>query len=219
MIVARPANERGVTRTDWLDSRHSFSFGEYRDPNHAGFRVLRVMNEDFVKPGAGFESHGHRDMEILTYVLSGAVEHRDNMGNTRRLAAGWVQRMTAGTGVIHGEHNPSQEDVLHLYQIWILPDRNGLRPGYEEGKVPEGGKGLLASRRGPVKIHQNVEIHVVRSATSHDLRAGRYAWVQVLRGTAKVNDAVLGEGDGAAAGNERRLEIVANGELLLFDLP
>ena len=231
MIRLRPANERGHTALAWLDSRHTFSFDQYHDPRHMGFRALRVINEDRVQPGQGFGMHPHRDMEILTWVLEGELEHRDSMGNGSVLRPGQIQRMTAGTGVRHSEFNHSQAEPVHLLQIWIRPEKLGLEPGYEERAFPDperrGRLCLLAApdaRDGAVKIHQNVELSTARlaagEAVTHRLRPDRHAWVQVASGSITLNGTPLSAGDGAAVSGEEKLEIKAEkeAEILLFDL-
>jgi quercetin 2,3-dioxygenase len=231
MITVRPASERGRTQIDWLDSRHSFSFGDYYDPNHVGFRSLRVINDDRVAPDAGFGTHGHRDMEIITYVLSGQLEHRDSLGTGGVLRRGDVQRMTAGTGIRHSEFNPSKTEPVHFLQIWLLPERPGLQPGYEQKTFAEADKRgrlrLIAARdvrEGALKVHQNVELFASvlsdNDTATHDLGSGRFAWVQVAKGKIDLNGKLLAEGDGAAMVDESNLELRARGEaeVLLFDL-
>ncbi|MDX2170029.1 MAG: pirin family protein [Deltaproteobacteria bacterium] len=230
MLTIRPAAERGHVRIDWLDSRHSFSFGEYHDPRHMGFRALRAINEDVVAPGGGFATHPHRDMEIVTWVLDGALQHRDSLGTGSVIRPGEVQRMTAGTGIRHSEFNASTSEPVHLLQIWILPERAGLEPSYEQKTVPLDGTGglrLLASpdgRDGSVTIHQAAELWAGRlkagSDASHTLAAGRHAWLQVARGDVQVNGQVLHAGDGAALSDESAVALHADSdaEVLLFDL-
>jgi len=236
MIRIRRSDERGRAEFGWLDSRHTFSFGDYHDPEHMGFRSLRVLNEDRVRAGAGFGTHGHRDMEIVSYVVSGRLAHEDSMGNGSVLGAGDVQRMTAGTGVEQSERNPSREEPAHFLQIWIVPERTGLTPGYEEATfTPEdkrGGLRRIASGRaadgGILSIHQDVDLYaaVLDPGTSvrHDLGPGRYAWVQVVRGAVTVNGRRLESGDGAALDDEAAVEVAAAGEaeaeaeVLVFDL-
>jgi hypothetical protein len=204
MITIRPGDERGVASFGWLDSRHSFSFGHYYDPNHMGFGVLRVINEDRVKPGAGFETHGHRDMEIISYVLTGALEHKDSLGTGSVIRPGEVQRMTAGTGIRHSEYNRSKTDPVHFLQIWILPEREGLAPGYEQKTIVDLYAGLFGAGEG----------------ARLDLRPGRNAWVQVARGEVDVNGARLNAGDGAAITDAEAVEIGGrkSGEVLVFDM-
>jgi redox-sensitive bicupin YhaK (pirin superfamily) len=231
VIQVRRSDERGRADFGWLDSRHTFSFGGYHDPEHMGFRALRVINEDRVRPGAGFGAHGHRDMEIVSYVLSGNLAHKDSMGNGSVLTPGDVQRMTAGTGVQHSEMNPSLDEPLHFLQIWILPERVGLEPGYEETNVSDEDKRgrwrLLASGRadnGAMKIHQDVDVYATVCDANRgarlELRPGRYAWVQVVRGEASLNGHEVAAGDGVAVSDERAIELNAKTEteLLLFDL-
>jgi quercetin 2,3-dioxygenase len=230
MITIRPAADRGQTKLDWLDSRHSFSFGDYYDPAHNQFRSLRVLNDDWVAPGTGFGMHPHRDFEIMTYVVSGALEHKDSLGTGAVVRPGEVQRMTAGTGVLHSEFNPSATEPVHLLQIWLTPERRGLKPGYEQKAFPESDRRghwrLVAShdgRDGSVTIHQDADVCATllepgESAT-YSLSPGRHAWVQVARGAATLNGRPLVAGDGAAV-SEEPLKIVAteSAELLLFDL-
>lgn len=229
MLTIRPAAERGHTRIDWLDSRHSFSFGEYIDPRHMGFRALRVINEDRVAPGAGFPPHAHRDMEIVTYVLDGALEHKDSLGNGSVIRPGEVQRMSAGAGIRHSEFNHSATSPVHFLQIWILPERQGLPAGYEQKNFDRqpGALRLVGSRAGrggSVTIHQDAEIHagVLRRGdrVEHRLREGRHAWIQVARGAASLNGKGLRQGDGAAVSGEDRIVISADedAEIVLFDL-
>jgi hypothetical protein len=231
VIRLRPAAERGRARLDWLDSRHTFSFGEYRDPRQMGFRDLRVINEDRVQPGRGFATHSHRDMEIVTWVLHGVLEHRDSLGNGSRIRPGDAQRMSAGTGVTHSEYNASQSELVHLLQIWILPERAGLPASYEQRHFDaEGRRGrlrLIASRDardGSVAVHQDVDLYAALlepgEAVELALRPGRHAWVQVARGALALGDLSLAPGDGAALSDEPRLRLTASApsELLLFDL-
>ena len=231
MIHIRRGNERGHTELSWLDSRHTFSFDQYYDPNFVGFRHLRVINEDVVAPGKGFGTHPHRDMEILTYIIDGALEHRDSMGNGSVIRPGDVQRMSAGTGVTHSEFNPSKIDPVHLLQIWILPEKRGLKPSYEQHTFSASELGnqlrLLAARKpsnGAVAIHQDVALYGARlapgSEVTYKLDQDRYAWLQVARGKVRLNGQELQAGDGAAIEDEKRLEIAAEipSEILLFDL-
>ncbi|HEX7901501.1 MAG TPA: pirin family protein [Planctomycetota bacterium] len=225
MIHVRKAAERGGFDHGWLDTRHTFSFADYRDPRHMGFRSLRVLNEDRVRPGQGFPMHAHRDMEIVTLVLSGALEHEDSLGNRALLRPGEIQRMSAGTGVVHSERNPSDREPAHFLQIWILPGEKGRQPGYDQRAYPSRPLALLASpdgRDGSVTIGQDVDLHLARPAAGHpvvlDLRAGRHAWIQAVRGAASINDVPLTEGDGAAVAGERRLKLSGDAEALLFDL-
>lgn len=231
MILIRLANERGRTLIDWLDSYHSFSFGDYYDPQNVHFRNLRVINEDFVKPGAGFPTHGHRDMEIITYVLEGELAHQDSMGNGSTIKPGDVQRMSAGSGVTHSEFNHSKTNQVHLLQIWILPEKKGLEPGYEQKEFKRDQKlnklCLVASgnpKNGAVKIHQDTDLHAAilekGKSVEHSIRAGRFAWLQVVRGSLRLNGLVMEAGDGAAVSDEKKIGIAAEkeSEVLLFDL-
>jgi redox-sensitive bicupin YhaK (pirin superfamily) len=232
MITVRRAEDRGRTDFGWLDSRHTFSFGDYHDPEHMGFRVLRVINDDRVKPGQGFGTHPHRDMEIVSYVLEGELEHKDSMGTGSIIRPGEVQRMSAGTGVLHSEFNPSREKPVHFLQIWLLPERRGIQPGYEQKAFPAADKRgklrLVASRdgrQGSVTIHQDADIHVgLFSGEEHarfELKPGRHAWLQVARGSVRLDEHPLGEGDGAAVSDEPALRIEGreDAEILVFDLP
>jgi redox-sensitive bicupin YhaK (pirin superfamily) len=230
MVNIRRASERGRTNWEWLDSRHSFSFGEYYDPSNAGFGTLRVLNDDRVSPGAGFGAHPHRDMEILSYVLDGALEHRDSLGNGSVIRPGEIQHMRAGTGVVHSEYNPSPSDPTHFLQIWIVPAKRGLPPAYAQHPFDRDRAArdfvLLASRDGrdgTVALQQDVDLWVTRldgsAARTFDVRHGRSIWVHVARGTVVVNGRVLSEGDAAAISDE--MVTLTNGEqaeVLLFDL-
>jgi quercetin 2,3-dioxygenase len=231
MIMRRPSHERGHTTLSWLESAHTFSFNNYVDPRHMGFRQLRVINDDWVKPGAGFGMHSHRDMEIITYVLEGALEHRDSTGNGSVIRPGDMQRMSAGTGISHSEYNHSPITAVHLLQIWIFPERQGLDPSYEQQSfAPEEVRGrwrLIAARdgrHGAVVVHQDVDVVVAQlqpgDQVAYPLRPGRHAWVQVARGGVTLNSVSLKEGDGAAVSEVVALEIVAvdGSEVLLFDL-
>lgn len=231
MIDIRKANERGSSRIDWLDSKHSFSFADYYDPRHMGFRSLRVINDDVIAPGAGFGTHPHRDMEIITYVIEGALEHKDSLGNGSVIRPGDAQRMSAGTGIRHSEYNASKDEKVRLLQIWILPERAGLAPGYEQrAYAPQELQGrlrLIASRdarQASVTLHQDAEVWAGRFSAgdkaSHALRPGRHAWVQVARGNLTLNGRELREGDGAAISDEAKLDLEAKSaaEVLLFDL-
>lgn len=231
MITIRPAAERGHYNHGWLDTHHTFSFASYYDPKHMGFRDLRVINEDRVAPGRGFGTHSHRDMEIITYVLEGSLEHEDSLGNGSVIFPGDVQRMSAGTGVAHSEYNGSKDEPVHFLQIWILPERAGIVPGYEQRTfLPEEKRGrlrLIAARDGredAVRINQDVDLYASLlepgEAVEHQLREGRHAWMQVVRGEVSLNGADLRAGDGAAIGDERSLRIEASqsAEVLLFDL-
>ena len=227
MMTIRPSNERGHANHGWLDTYHTFSFADYYDPGHMGFRSLRVINEDRVAPGQGFGTHPHRDMEIITYVLSGALAHQDSSGGEGVLRPGDVQHMTAGAGIRHSEFNASQTEPVHLLQIWLLPDKKGLKPGYEQQHFEIEGLRLVASRDGgdgSLPVHQDVDVFAARlspgAEVKHTLAAGRHAWLQVARGAVTVNDTELRAGDGAAASEERELTIVGRepAEFLLFDL-
>ena len=227
----RKAGERGRTDWGWLDSRHTFSFGEYHDPGHMGFRALRVINDDRVKAGQGFGTHGHADMEILSYVLEGALAHKDSMGTGSVIRPGEIQMMRAGTGVTHSEYNASKADPVHFLQIWIVPDARGLAPAYGQHPVDREaarrGFALLASkdgREGSLQIHQDVDLWmaVVESGARRELalRPGRHAWVHVARGSVEVNGVPLAEGDGAAVSGAEAVTL-ADGdaaEVLVFDL-
>ena len=231
MIKIRKAKDRGHFNFGWLDTYHTFSFGEYHDPEQMGFRTLRVINEDRIQPGEGFGTHPHRDMEIITYVLEGALEHKDSMGNGSIIRPGEVQRMSAGTGVTHSEYNSSQEEPVHLLQIWILPEAKGMKPNYEQKKYPnkekEGQWRLMASREGhdgSVTIHQDARLYAAhlepRQEIIYRVPSKRHTWIQVARGKAMLNERLLTAGDGAAVSEERSLTIMAKekAELLLFDL-
>jgi redox-sensitive bicupin YhaK (pirin superfamily) len=231
MITIRAANQRGSTRIGWLDSRHSFSFGDYHDPAHMGFRSLRVINDDRVAPAAGFGKHGHRDMEILTYVLEGSLEHEDSLGTKSVIRPGEMQRMSAGAGIVHSEYNPSEAEPVHFLQIWVLPNRKGLKPEYEQRLFPEGERrGRLRvvaaphGRDGALTIHQDAEVFLglldSGDRVVHALRPDRHAWLQVVTGAVKLNGAALSAGDGAAVTDETNLVIQAMSpaEVMLFDL-
>ena len=232
MLQRRPGPERGHANHGWLDSYHSFSFADYFDPEHVQFSALRVINEDRVAPGAGFPTHGHRDMEIVSYVLAGALEHKDSMGNGSVIRPGDVQRMSAGTGVRHSEFNASATEPVHFLQIWILPQANGIAPGYEQKHFSPAGLDnrlrLIASpdgRDGSVTVHQNACIYAIRldgtNAVVHALASGRRAYVHVARGAVTVNGQRLAAGDGARIENEStvHLDHGHGAEALLFDLP
>jgi len=231
VTTIRPGNERGHFDHGWLDTYHTFSFADYYDPRQMAFRSLRVINEDRVKGGRGFGMHPHRDMEIITYVVEGGLQHRDSMGNGSVIIPGEIQRMSAGTGVAHSEYNASATDPVHLLQIWILPERAGLPPGYEQKRFEDEEKrgrlkliGAADPRDGAVKIHQDVDLYAALlepgDAVAHELRPGRHAWLQVVRGDVSLNGHRLHAGDGAAVSDEERLliEAAADAELLLFDL-
>jgi redox-sensitive bicupin YhaK (pirin superfamily) len=231
MIEVRLAGERGKTRTDWLDSNHTFSFNRYYDPRYTGFRTLLVINEDFVAPARGFGTHSHSDMEILSYVVAGQLAHKDSTGTSAVIRPGEMQRMTAGTGVSHSEFNPSQTEPTHFLQIWIQAEQDGLKPGYEQRDFPEaqrrGKLRLVASRdgsEGSVTIHQDVKVYVALPATgdeiTYQLAGGRHAWIQVVKGVVAINETSLRAGDGAAISEETTLNVAAreDSEILLFDL-
>jgi redox-sensitive bicupin YhaK (pirin superfamily) len=231
MISVRKASDRGLTNIDWLNSRHTFSFGDYYDPKEQGFSDLRVINEDRVVPGAGFPTHSHRDMEIITYVVDGAVQHRDSMGNGSVIRPGDVQRMSAGIGVTHSEYNPSKADDLHFLQIWILPDRPGHQPGYEQKSIPDeekrGHLRLIASpdgSDGSVTIHQDARIYAgviyAGKPLTFENMPGRRSYVQVVKGAIALNGVALETGDGARIVDESAIEIAGHdqSEVLVFDL-
>ncbi|HLX85656.1 MAG TPA: pirin family protein [Terriglobales bacterium] len=231
MITIRRSNERGGGDYGWLKTRHSFSFSDYNDPKWMGFRSLRVINEDWVAPKSGFPTHPHRDMEIITYVLSGKLEHKDSLGTGSVILPGDGQRMTAGRGIRHSEANPSATDTVHLLQIWILPDKQGHEPGYEQRSFPEAEKRgkfrLIASNNGAegsVKINQDAQLRVALLApgeeVTHPLAPKRSAWVQVAKGEVELNGEKLRQGDGAAISDEKLLTVTAteDAEVLLFDL-
>ena len=232
MIERRPAAERGHAEHGWLNSFHSFSFASYHDPRHMGFGPLRVINEDRVAPGTGFGTHGHRDMEILSYVLDGELAHRDNMGNGSTIRPGDVQRMSAGRGVMHSEQNPSRTAGVHFLQIWIEPNATGVDPGYEQVHLPDAAKrGKLALIAGPagaggaVTIHQDARLYAAlvdgAESVTHAIAPGRRAYVHLARGSATVNGVALDAGDALKLTGERSVTIGAgrNAEVLLFDLP
>lgn len=232
MIRVRHAGERGHFDHGWLDTYHTFSFAGYYDPAQMGFRVLRVINEDSVRPGHGFPTHPHRDMEILTYIVAGALEHKDSMGNGSIIRPGDAQRMSAGTGVLHSEFNPSREEAVHFLQIWLLPERKGIKPSYEQksfaAEARRGRLCLLAShdaREGSIHIQQSVDLYAsildAGGAVEHNLGVDRHAWVQVVKGSVTLNGTDLSAGDGAAVSGDRRLSLRAPdpAEFLLFDLP
>ncbi|MBL8631549.1 MAG: pirin family protein [Rhodospirillaceae bacterium] len=232
MITVRKNKDRGHFKNGWLDSYHSFSFGEYYDPQHMGFSALRVINDDQVAPGAGFPTHPHRDMEIVTYVLDGALEHKDSLGTGSVIRPGDIQRMSAGTGILHSEFNPQADVGTRLLQIWILPEKRGLAPSYEQINVPAAertGKlklvGSPDGRDGSVTIHQDTSLYatILKSGESASLTLAknRAAWVQVAKGSITLNGEVLAEGDGAALRDETALTLTAtsDAEVLVFDLP
>lgn len=227
----RKSEERGKANFSWLDSKHSFSFGHYHDPKHMGFGPLRVINEDRVAPGGGFPTHPHSDMEIISYVLEGALEHKDNIGTGSVIRPGDVQRMTAGSGVRHSEFNASKTEPVHFLQIWVIPEKKGLEPSYEQKSFSDAEKrgrlrliGSRDGRDGSVTIHQDVDLYVTVLAAgdsvTHTIAEGRGAWLQVARGSATVNGTALGAGDGLAIGQSGPLIIegTGDGEVLLFDM-
>jgi quercetin 2,3-dioxygenase len=232
MIAVRRAAERGTANLGWLDSRHTFSFGHYYDPDHMGFGALRVINEDRVEPGAGFGTHGHQDMEIISYVLDGALEHRDSIGTGSVIRPGDVQVMSAGTGIRHSEFNHSKTEPVHFLQIWVLPDRKGLAPRYDQKTFPESGKrdrlrlvGSPDGREGSIVIHQDAAIYDAQlsrgHAVTHPLEAGRKGWVQVISGAVEVNGKAAAAGDGVALADEGLVSITSaadGAQVLVFDL-
>ncbi|GAC1470780.1 MAG: pirin family protein [Chamaesiphon sp.] len=230
-IQIRHSQERGQVNMGWLNSYHTFSFGHYLDPNHMGFRALRVINDDRVAPGGGFGAHGHRDMEIITYVLEGALEHKDSLGTGAVIYPGDAQKMSAGTGIMHSEFNHSKTEPVHFLQIWIVPEKQKLPPSYEQRTIPleekRGKLRLIAAKdghEGVVTVHQDVKLYAsvleAEDRVSYHLQPNRYAWLQVARGEVKFNSYSLTEGDGAAISGEEQLQISTNtgAEILLFDL-
>lgn len=231
MQTVRPSDERGKANFGWLDSRHSFSFGQYMDPNYMGFGPLRVINEDKVAPGAGFGAHGHANMEILSIVLDGALEHKDSVGNAAVIRPGDVQRMSAGTGVEHSEYNASKTDPVHFLQIWIIPEQDGLEPSYEEISIPSEDRAgklcLLGSRdgrHGSLRIHRDVDLYgsVLAAGESllHTIGPKRGVWAQMISGSVKVNGKAAHAGDGVALSREPeiRIEATEDAEFILFDM-
>jgi len=231
MILVRHAQERGRADHGWLDTRHTFSFADYYDPKYMGFRNLRVINEDRVQPGQGFPTHGHRDMEIVSYVLAGALEHKDSLGTGSVIRPGDVQRMSAGTGVRHSEYNHSKDEPVHFLQVWISPERQGLEPGYEQKHFSDGEKRgrlrLIAARDGTggsVTINADARVYAALlepgQRVSHALGEDRHAWIQVTRGAVTLDGQPLVHGDGAGVSGEPGLTIAsaAGAEVLLFDL-
>lgn len=232
MITLRKSEDRGTTQLDWLDSKHTFSFGDYYDPNHMGFGVLRVINEDRIKSAAGFGTHPHDNMEILTYVLEGALKHKDTLGTGSIIMTGDVQRMSAGTGIAHSEYNPREDHQVHLLQIWIRPESRGLQPSYEQKNFTAirkpGNLTLVASRNGDkdsLTIHQDVSLYVLDLAPEQSftyvLEEDRMAWLQIARGGLLLNGQHLKQGDGLAISHEKVLELQGKGtaEILIFNLP
>ena len=231
MITVRRGTERGSSKFNWLDSRHTFSFGDYYDPQNMGFSDLRVINEDRVAPGAGFPTHSHRDMEIITYVLEGALAHKDSTGTSSVIRVGDVQRMSAGTGISHSEYNASQTEPVHFLQIWIIPDETGLQPAYEQRSFDlhkNSGSWILVAapdaRAGAVTLHQDAELWLAALAKGGELplslKASRRAWLQVVRGKVSLDGVALDAGDGAAINDERALGVkaVEQSEVLFFNL-
>ncbi len=230
MMRLRKANERGHAEHGWLDTYHAFSFADYYDPHWTHFRSLRVINDDLVMPGMGFGTHSHRDMEIITYILNGALEHKDSMGNGRVIRAGDVQYMAAGSGVQHSEFNPSSDEAVHLLQIWIMPDAKGVKPRYAEKAMKDAPAGKLhlvtskSGRDGSIAIHQDADLWLAKleawQTISHSLAEDRHAWIHVAEGTVKLNGETLSSGDAAAVSQEYALEISATqrAQVLLFDL-
>ncbi len=231
-MTIRSAHDRGTANFGWLDTRHTFSFGNYYDPTYMGFADLRVINEDKVSPSQGFSTHGHRDMEIVTYVLEGALEHKDSLGNGSIIRPGDVQRMSAGTGILHSEFNASDTDPVHLLQIWILPEEKGIEPGYEQKTFADEEKqgklrlvGSRDGRDGSVTIHQDVNLYAALlrdgETIDHSLADGRVGWLQVARGSLYLNGRLLSAGDGVAISQEPVLTLQGNAhhtEILLFDM-
>ncbi|WP_254568320.1 pirin family protein [Oscillatoria sp. HE19RPO] len=232
MLTLRKAEERGQGNYGWLKTSYSFSFANYYDPQYMGFRALRVINQDWVSGGGGFPTHSHRDMEIVTYILQGALEHKDSMGNSSVILPGEVQRMSAGTGVAHSEFNPSPTESVHLLQIWMLPGQQGLPPSYEQKHYSEAEKrgklrliGSSDGREGSVTIHQDLNLYATilhqGDRVVYDIPPNRHAWIQVARGTLTLNDLPLKTGDGVACSAPETLTLVGSeeeAEVLLFDL-
>lgn len=232
MITLRKASDRGHADHGWLDTHHTFSFAEYYDPDHMGFRVLRVINEDYIEGGAGFPTHGHRDMEIITYVIEGALRHEDTLGNSAVIRPGEVQYMCAGAGIMHSESNPLQDETTHIYQIWILPDRKGRQLRYEQKsfakEMASGRLTLVVShdgRQGSIRMNQNAALYIGKLGAGEKLEmsvaSGRYGWLQVVKGGLMVNRVEVGAGDGLSIADEPVLNVDARspGEFLFFDLP
>ena len=231
MINVRYSADRGLADLGWLNSHHSFSFADYYDPKQMGFGPLRVINEDQIKPDTGFGMHGHQDMEILSYILQGEVEHNDDMGNGSIIRPGEIQRMSAGTGIRHSESNPSPTETNHFFQIWIIPNQYGIQPSYEQNKIPKGSRegklSLIGSPKGlghSVTIHQDVELYssilLSKDTLAYKIKKGRCVWIQLASGLIEVNNVPLSAGDGAAVIEEVFVEITAKAtsEFLLFDL-
>jgi redox-sensitive bicupin YhaK (pirin superfamily) len=231
MLTIRKASERGHANHGWLDSHHTFSFADYHDPRHMGFRALRVINDDRVAGGQGFGAHAHRDMEIISYVLAGALAHEDSMGTGAVIRPGDVQRMSAGTGVVHSEFNASRDDEVHFLQIWIIPEQRGVKPGYAQKTFTDADKRgrlrLVASRDGAdgsISINADARVYAglfdAGESAELALPEGRHAWIHVARGKVRINGTEVTDGDGVAVSGERaiRVEGVAGGEVLVFDL-
>jgi len=231
MITVRKSEERGGGHYGWLNTKHTFSFSDYQDPRWMGFRSLRVMNEDYVAPASGFPTHPHSDMEIITYVLGGKLEHKDSLGTGSVILPGDGQRMTAGRGIRHSEYNPSKSEQVHLYQIWILPEKKGLEPSYEQKSFPteekHGKLRLIASpdgKDGSVKINQDARLYVsllgAGDEVAHSFGKNRHGWLQVAKGSVELNGKRLQRGDGAAISDEQKLNVkgIEESEVLLFDL-
>lgn len=230
MIVIRKASDRGSANHGWLETQHTFSFADYHDPAWLGFRSLRVINDDRVAPGQGFGMHAHRDMEIISYVLSGALEHQDSLGNGRVIRPGEFQSMSAGTGIVHREYNPLPNEAVHFLQIWIVPDRNGLAPCYAEKSIPDSASGTLhliasqSGRAGSMTIHQDADLWLAKLQVGervvHSLASGRQAWVHVAAGAVTLNGRQLAEGDGAGITGEPAIQLASTtpAQVLLFDL-
>jgi redox-sensitive bicupin YhaK (pirin superfamily) len=233
VLEIRESADRGTANLGWLYSRHTFSFADYYDPEHMGFGPLRVINEDRVSPGQGFGTHGHRDMEIISYVLEGALEHKDSIGTGSVIRPGDVQVMSAGTGIRHSEFNHSKTEPVHFLQIWIVPDRDGITPRYDQKRFPDDDKrgrlrlvGSADGRDGSIVIHQNVELFAAilnaGEQATHSFRTGRNGWLQVVHGSVEANGRRLNAGDGAAVQDEAALTVTAavgSAEILIFDLP
>ena len=232
MLTVRKASDRGASNLGWLESYHTFSFSDYHDPRWMGFRSLRVINDDTVAGGGGFGTHAHRDMEIITYVLDGALEHKDSIGTGSVIRPGDVQKMSAGAGIRHSEFNASQKDPVHFLQIWVLPDRQGIAPAYEQLHFPREAKlgklllvGSNSGEKGVIRLQQDAKMYVTvfesaEQRVEHALSGGRHAWVQIARGSATVNGNQLQAGDGIAVTTESKIEIsgAPSGEVILFDL-
>ena len=230
MMKIRKSNERGHAKHGWLDTYHTFSFADYHDPQWMGFRSLRVINDDLVMPGQGFGAHPHRDMEIITYILSGSLEHKDSMGNGRVIRPGEMQYMAAGTGVQHSEFNPSKDEAVHLLQIWIQPDAKGVKPRYAEKSMKDAATGALhlitskTGRDGSIPIHQDADLYLGKldadESVTHMLAPGRHAWLHVAEGEVTLNGQTLSGGDAVAVSSERALELRGSkpSQVLLFDL-